>query len=135
VSKTGGGPGTNQYKIRGVGKRNPAAAYGYPPDQLNWAACSPDWEERRMAAERMPEDRLQWALQDDDYRVIQAAADRIPRRRWWARRRAQRRAERRRHQQVGRAWAQMMLDEFGRVPPELQWAAKGLRRRPSQARY
>jgi len=34
ANKTGGGPGTNQYKVRGQAKRRPKAAYGYTSDQV-----------------------------------------------------------------------------------------------------
>jgi len=33
-SKTGGGPGTNQYKVRGQAKAAERLVYGYPPDQV-----------------------------------------------------------------------------------------------------
>jgi len=33
-SKTGGGPGTNQYQVRGQAKRRPKTVYGYPADQV-----------------------------------------------------------------------------------------------------
>jgi hypothetical protein len=34
VGKTGGGPGTNQYKVRGQSKATEHLVYGYPPDQV-----------------------------------------------------------------------------------------------------
>jgi len=34
VGKTGGGPGTNQYKVRGQSKRQPRAVHGYPAGQV-----------------------------------------------------------------------------------------------------
>jgi len=34
VSKTGGGPGTNQYQVRGQAKRRPKEVCGYPADQV-----------------------------------------------------------------------------------------------------
>jgi len=33
-SKTGGGPGTNQYKVRGQSRAAERLVYGYPPDQV-----------------------------------------------------------------------------------------------------
>jgi len=33
-SKTGGGPGTNQYQVRGQAKRRPKTVHGYPADQV-----------------------------------------------------------------------------------------------------
>jgi len=32
--RTGGGPGTNQYKVRGQSKRRPKTVHGYPADQV-----------------------------------------------------------------------------------------------------
>jgi len=103
--KTGGGVGTNQYKVRGQAKKRLKKWFketrGYPADQViqrgDWVlpdqddyvdvrgedkpepvAKNPDPLVRRTAAQHMPIDRLAWAIYDEDREVRAAAAERMP---------------------------------------------------------
>jgi len=39
-SKTGGGPGTNQYQVRGQSRQRLKTVHGYPADQvIEWGEC------------------------------------------------------------------------------------------------